>query len=256
MTGDMADERGRAKLPSSSGRAVLPRLSRAVDLIWPKPPLVGPGQPPLTFLTAPLCETCAQPLSPDASAALPEPAMCPSCTAAPRPWTCARAVFAYDEASRGMILGLKHAGQRDRLDTMGRWLAAAGSDRLESADVLIPVPLHWRRLMVRGFNQSLWLAAALSRQTGVPLAHHALRRVRATPSQAGRSPSARARNVAGAFRVVPKDAVAGRRVILIDDVFTTGATLEACTRMLDRAGASSVDVLVLARVVGPDALPI
>jgi ComF family protein len=245
MTDDMAEPQARAKRHIRGG------LSRALDVLWPREPVVVPGAPPLHILTAPLCHTCSVPLGTQALAQFGSGGqpVCASCLATPRPWQAARAVFAYDDASRGMILALKHAAQRDRLAQMGRWLAWAGRDRLECADILVPVPLHWRRLMARGFNQSLWLAASVSRETGVPLAHHTLRRVRATPSQAGLSPAARARNVAGAFRVVPKRAFAGRRVVLVDDVFTTGATLSACTHALDRAGATSVDVLVLARVV-------
>jgi ComF family protein len=127
----------------------------------------------------------------------------------------------------------------------------AGRALLDEADVIVPVPLHYARLASRGFNQSAWLAEALSQWTGVPVSIDALKRTRRTPTQGGLSARARRRNVAGAFELRPSRAghVEGKRVLLIDDVLTTGATLSACTRALKRAGARHVDVLVLARVV-------
>ena len=130
-------------------------------------------------------------------------------------------------------------------------MARAGRELLEEADLLTPVPLHYRRLVSRGFNQSAWLAAEVARNSDVPLCVDAMKRIRATPSQAGLAARARKRNVAGAFKVRKsrRKRVEDKRVILIDDVLTTGATLTACTRALKQAGAARVDVLVLARVV-------
>jgi ComF family protein len=133
---------------------------------------------------------------------------------------------------------------------MGRWLGHAGRELLADADALIPVPLHWRRNWARRFNQSAMLAAAISATSGVPITAGALKRVKSTVQQVGLSRSERAANVQGAFRVPPeqKSAVAGRRLILVDDVLTSGATAEGCARALLRAGAANVDVLVFARV--------
>ena len=136
---------------------------------------------------------------------------------------------------------------------MGRWIGQAGRELLAEADALVPVPLHWRRLWARRFNQSAMLAAAVSRQTGVPVAADALKRVKPTAQQVGLSRTERAANVQGAFRV-PGDgkvAVTGRRLVLIDDVLTSGATVDGCARALLRAGAANVDVLVFARVAEP-----
>jgi len=122
----------------------------------------------------------------------------------------------------------------------------------------VPVPLHWRRLWARRFNQSAALAEAISAQCGVPVLHAALKRVRATPQQVGLSKPQRAENVQGAFRV-PADGkkdIAGRRLVLIDDVLTSGATVDTCARALLRAGCAQVDVLVFARVVAPVRTPI
>jgi ComF family protein len=141
---------------------------------------------------------------------------------------------------------------------MGRWMARAGRELLKDADVLIPVPLHWRRGWSRRYNQSGALARVIERHSGVRLASEALRRVRRTEQQIGLSRTQRASNVQGAFKVAPErnGDVAGRRVILIDDVLTSGATIDACARALLRAKAASVDVLVFARVVDSHKTPI
>jgi ComF family protein len=137
-------------------------------------------------------------------------------------------------------------------------MARAGRELLSDADALLPVPLHWRRLWARRFNQSAALAGAISKLRGVPVMHEALKRVRATPQQVGLSKTERADNVQGAFRVPPEEkaSVAGRRLVLIDDVLTSGATADTCARALLRAGAAHVDVLVFARVVAPLRSPI
>ena len=135
-------------------------------------------------------------------------------------------------------------------------MVRAGRELLEGADALVPVPLHWRRLWARRFNQSALLAKAISEV--VPVADNALQRVKATPQQVGLSQKERASNVQGAFRV-PSDGKAevhGRRLVLIDDVLTSGATADACARTLLRAGASNVDVIVFARVVDTVRAPI
>jgi ComF family protein len=133
---------------------------------------------------------------------------------------------------------------------MGRWLAQAGGELLAEADALVPVPLHWRRHWARRFNQSALLAAAVAKASGVPIAANALKRVKSTPQQVGLSRAQRAANIQGAFRVpaAGKAEVAGRRLILVDDVVTSGATAEGCAKALLRAGAHNVDVLVFARV--------
>ena len=135
-----------------------------------------------------------------------------------------------------------------------RWINTAARDALAGADVLMPVPLHWTRLAARRYNQAAVLAHALSKLTDLPVATDVLRRTRATVSQ-GEMPSARARakNVVKAFAVAEKakPALAAQKIVLVDDVLTTGATLSACTKTLLRAGAASVSVITLARVVRP-----
>jgi len=170
----------------------------------------------------------------------------------------ARAAVRYDDIARTLVQAFKYSDRLDLAPMIGRWMARAGRDLLADADALIPVPLHWRRLWARRFNQSSALAGVISAVCGVPVMHGGLKRVRATPQQVGRSKVERADNVQGAFRVPHehKAAVAGRRLVLIDDVLTSGATVDTCTRALLRAGAAHVDVLVFARVVAPARAPI
>jgi ComF family protein len=170
----------------------------------------------------------------------------------------ARAAVRYDEVARALVLGFKYGDRLDLAPMLGHWMARAGRELLQDADALLPVPLHWRRLWARRFNQSAALARTISDICDVPVLDGTLKRVRATPQQVGLSKAKRADNVQGAFRVPAerKADVAGRRVVLIDDVLTSGATVDTCARALLRAGARHVDVLVFARVVAPARTPI
>ena len=199
------------------------------------------------FLDPPLCALCGFPLEYDLG---PE-ALCGACVRAPPGFDRARAVMRYDEGSRGLVLGFKYADRTEGAAAYGAWLARAGAELTAEADLIAPVPLHWMRLFARRFNQAALLAQALGRETGLPVVPDLLLRRRHTPSQGRLSQDQRRRNVAGAFAVKGARAprLAGRRVLLVDDVLTTGATAAACARTLRRAGASAVDVLVLARVV-------
>lgn len=234
-------------------------LRSASDFFWPPRSLIsgarGMGSGPLSpedfarlrFITEPLCDRCGIPLDYRTG----DETWCVACLARPPRWDRARAALVYDDTSRRPVLDLKRAGRRDGLPTLAGWMRQAGGDLIDDADVLVPVPLHYVRLVSRGFNQSGWLAQTIGAAAGRPVLVDALVRTRRTPSQAGLAGRARRRNVSGAFKV-RKGRVAGiadRRVLLIDDVLTTGATLSACTRALKQAGARHVDVLVLARVV-------
>jgi ComF family protein len=170
----------------------------------------------------------------------------------------ARAAVRYDDVARALVHAYKYGDRLDLARLMGGWMARAGRELLADADGLVPVPLHWRRLWARRFNQSATLAAEISSASKVPVVHGALKRVRATVQQVGLSKTERADNVQGAFRLPAdlKAEVTGRRLILIDDVLTSGATADTCARALLRAGAAHVDVLVFARVVAPLRSPI
>jgi ComF family protein len=170
----------------------------------------------------------------------------------------ARAAVRYDDVARKLVQAYKYSDRLDLAPLLRRWMARAGAELLAEADALIPVPLHWRRLWARRFNQSATLAGIVAQSAGAPVIHGALKRVRATAQQVGLSKTERAENVQGAFQVPAeqKGLVAGRRLVLIDDVLTSGATVDTCARALLRAGAAPVDVLVSARVVAPARTPI
>jgi ComF family protein len=203
----------------------------------------------ISFLGAPHCIRCGLPFPYDAGTG----AECANCIAHPPAYGRARAVFAYDDHSRRLILAFKHADKLHGMPSFGQWLARSGAELMAEADLIAPVPLHWTRLFRRRFNQSAMLAQATVTAWGdrpAPrFAPDLLVRRRRTRSQGHLSRLQRAENVRGAFALKPGADVTGRRVLLVDDVLTTGATLDACTRVLKRAGAAEVDVLTLARAV-------
>jgi ComF family protein len=162
----------------------------------------------------------------------------------------ARAVAHFSGSMRTLVHQLKYADRHDARTLFGRWLAEAGRDLQPGVDVIVPVPLSRLRLLLRHFNQAAVLAAELSRQTGVPMDPMLLKRTRWTRSQVGMTRDQRRRNIAGAFGVTRhrRARLQGRNVLLVDDVVTTGATVDACARALKRAGAARVDVLALALV--------
>jgi ComF family protein len=200
----------------------------------------------ITFLDGPGCACCGLPFA----VALEGETLCAGCLAQPPAFDKARAIMAYDDNSNSAILALKHADRLDLVPGFSRWLTRTGQALLEDSDVIVPVPLHRSRLWRRRYNQSAELARRLAvswRRVYEPLA---LVRSRATASQGAMAgPKARRRNVMGAFKVPDPTRIRGKRVLLLDDVLTTGATVQACARALKRAGAERVHVLVLARVV-------
>lgn len=194
------------------------------------------------------CRNCALPL-PDVS--VPEP-ICGRCLEEPPVFERARAALHYEGTGRRLILRFKHGDRVDGADTFANWMVRAGKDLLETADLIVPVPLHRWRLVERGYNQSAVLARALGRVTGRPVDVDSLEKCRRTESQQLLSAAARRRNVrTGAFRLsaTVTTEIRGQRILLIDDVLTTGTTANACAQCLLAGGAEAVDLLVLARVV-------
>jgi ComF family protein len=200
----------------------------------------------IEFLGHSGCGTCGLPLQ------ATEQTMCGVCLAHPPRIARTRAAVAYDELSRSLAIRLKYGRKVAIARTMARYMAplvGEGDDRL-----LVPVPLHRTRLWGRGFNQSALVARELSRRLAIDADPRALSRTRRTPPLKGMSPLQRRKTVAGAFRVRNKAAVAGKTIILIDDIMTTGSTAEACARTLKRAGAVRVELVSWARVVKPSQL--
>lgn len=203
----------------------------------------------VAFIEGAGCAICGYPFGHDQGAGT----LCGACLARPPVYDSARAVLRYDDASRALILALKY---RDRLEgaaSFGAWMARAGADMLAGADLVVPVPLHRWRLFSRRYNQAALLAQGVARAARLKAVLDLLARTRPTPPQVGRSRRARFANVRGAFavRAAYRSEIRNCRVVLVDDVMTSGATAEACARTLHRAGAARVDVLTLARVVRP-----
>ena len=198
----------------------------------------------LQALGPPQCACCGVPLPHEGDAA----ARCGACLAEPPAFVRARSPFAYGGPSRTLVLALKHGRRLHLARMMARAMLRVAGD-LPADAVIVPVPSHPLRLWQRGFNQAAAIARQVARQSSRPLAVDVLTRVRATPSTKGLTRRARQKNVEGAFRVAHPDQVAGRTVILVDDVMTTGATVQACATRLLRAGARHVEVLTYARAL-------
>jgi ComF family protein len=265
MHGDVAATEARSRRLGRLADAFRVAFRLAVDVALPRlcaacrEPVDGEGVCPacwskLSFIAPPYCERLGIPFPFD-----PGPGVLSmEAIADPPAYRRARAAVRFDDVARDLVHALKYGDRLDLAPTMGRWMATAGRALTTDADAIVPVPLHWRRQWARRFNQAALLSEVISKASGVPVAHTALKRVKATPQQVGLTQSERALNVQGAFRVSTsgKAEVAGRRLILVDDVITTGATVDACARALLRGGAANVDVLAFARVVAAVRPPI
>uniref|UniRef100_Q07VC1 Phosphoribosyltransferase n=1 Tax=Rhodopseudomonas palustris (strain BisA53) TaxID=316055 RepID=Q07VC1_RHOP5 len=201
----------------------------------------------LSFIEPPFCERLGIPFVYDPGPGI----LSMQAIADPPAYQRARAAVRYDEVARTLVHALKFHDRVDLAPVMGRWMARAAAPLLADADLIVPVPLHWRRGFSRRYNQAGALAREIGRQANVPVARDALKRIRPTEHQIGLSRAERAANVQGAFKVPAerRAELQGRRILLVDDVLTSGATVDACARALLRAKAKAVDVAVFARVV-------
>jgi ComF family protein len=206
--------------------------------------------PKIRFIERPFCEVLGTPFQHD----LGEGMLSGDAIANPPPFRRARAAVGFSGVPRQMVQSLKYHDHPELARWMAAWMVRAGRESLKETDVIVPVPLHPRRFLMRRFNQSAELARHVGRQTGKPFDPAALFRVKLTKQQVGLGALERQDNVRGAFKV-PDEArikIAGKGVLLIDDVYTTGATVIAATNALTRGGAAHVDVLTFARVIPGD----
>ncbi|MDX1975350.1 MAG: ComF family protein [Rickettsiales bacterium] len=201
----------------------------------------------VTFITDPMCDACGLPFEFDVGPG----SLCGECLRELPPYAKARAAFRYDDHSRGMVLRLKYHDQTYLSTIFGPWLAKAGKELLADSDVIVPVPLHYWRFVSRRYNQSALLAQQLAKQTQKTLLLDGLKRTRATKAQIGLTREQREKNVRNAFSVPHKyqAPIKGKTILLIDDVMTTGSTIESCAKALIKAGAMRVNVLTLSRTV-------
>jgi ComF family protein len=237
-------------------------LKRAVDILFParcaacREPvdahgaLCGQCWQHMHFIADPVCCKCGLPFGYNIGAL----ALCGRCMEHKPVYTQARAVLRYDEASKGQVLAFKYHDKTQLAPVFGAWLARIADDYAAKAHAVVPVPLHYARLIGRRYNQAALLAHALGRRINLPVLPDALRRTRQTPAQSGLNRRQRIENMRAAFRVpLPRRALLkGKSVILVDDVMTTGATLDACSRALHDSGVHDVYVLTVARTVIAD----
>lgn len=209
--------------------------------------LCGGCWPKLRFIERPWCEVLGTPFSHEIGDGI----LSADAIASPPPFARARSAVAYDGVARQMVLNLKFGDRTELAPTMARWMMRPGAELLAEADAIAPVPLHRGRFLRRRFNQSAELARALGALSGRPFLPDAVARVRATRQQVGLGAREREDNVRGAFRVPPASeiSVRGRRILIVDDVYTTGTTVSAVAKALKKAGAAEVDVLTFARVL-------
>lgn len=203
--------------------------------------------PDAVFVGATRCDCCGAPLPGDPAPDL----QCDDCLRLPRPWDRGRAALVYGGTARKLVLALKHGDRPDLAPALGLWLARAAADLVAPEMIVVPVPLHLRRMLRRKYNQAELLAAALSKHHGLDHQPRLLRRIRHTEGQDHRSVMDRHANVAGALAVDAARAarLRGRPVLLIDDVMASGATLAEATELLSEAGLGPISVAVLARAV-------
>lgn len=234
-------------------------MQAALHVIWP-PQCISCGAPVTTdfglcgpcwrqtpFVSGLVCDLCGTPLPGEDPG---HPVQCDDCLTIARPWTQGRAALLYKDNGRQIVLSLKHGDRLDLARPAAAWLARSAAPMLLPGTIVAPVPLHWRRLVMRRYNQSALLSKGLARLAGLQHCPDLLQRRRATPSQEGRSRDDRFANLSGALSLHPRHRVKvkDRPVLLVDDVMTSGATLAAAAEACLAAGATRVSVAVLARV--------
>lgn len=225
-----------------------PQCISCGDMVDSEGALCGPCWRETRFITGIICDCCGVPLIGEAE---PEEVLfCDDCRQNPKEWDRGRAALLYKDNGRKIVLGLKHGDRQELAKPAGKWMALAVQDIVEDDTIVVPVPLHWSRFLMRRYNQSALLSREISRELGLEHCPDLLRRVRRTVSLEGLSPKQRCETVEAAVSVNPKRShmLPERPVLLVDDVLTTGATLNASARACFSSGACEVNVITLARV--------
>lgn len=233
-------------------------IKQAIDILLP-PRCIGTGEivsapgvvspdfwTQLSFIETPFCSTCGLPFD----VQMPSGTLCAACIDNPPEFDQSRSAVIYNDASRKLILSFKYGDRLNAVTTFIPWLKRTGANLIDTSDIIVPVPLHKSRLWQRRYNQAAIIALSLAKETQKICLVDALERVRATAPQKGLTKKDRYKNVLNAFRVYPESAenLKGKNILLIDDVFTSGATLNECARVLKKSGANRVNILTIARV--------
>lgn len=201
----------------------------------------------INFITKPYCQHCGKPLNGDVDDI--EGLCCITCLNKKTNFRLCRSAIEYDNFSKRIILDFKFNDHLENRELLAQWLLLAGKDIFNAGvDLIIPVPLYFTRLLGRKYNQSAILAVELSKATNIPADYKSLKKIRNTLPQVQCDAKQRKRNVKNAFKVVKPENIKGKRIVLLDDVYTTGSTLQECCKVLLKAGAKSVDILTVARV--------
>lgn len=251
MTQSIAPTRQLANLWNATLNLLLPPRCAGSGRVVDAPGMLSPAfWSTLSFIENPFCDTCGTPFGFGAVAGT----LCAECIDDAPEFTRARSAVVYNEASRKLVIDFKYGDRLHAVQTFTPWLARAGAALLADADLIVPVPLHYRRLWQRRFNQSAILGEALAKRTGIDFLPDALLRQRHTEKQKGLSRKERHENVRGAFAVNENAALRDKTIVLVDDVYTSGATLNECARVLKKAGAAQVYVLTIARVTRDEIL--
>jgi len=242
--------RARTVLRTALDAVLPPRCLKCGDILSGENGLCSGCWQKLSWLSPPCCSCCGQPFQFQSAPG----SLCGACLVKHPAYDRARAVLRYDDGSRDLILGFKHADRTELAPSLARWMARSGAELIADCALIVPVPLHWTRLAMRRFNQAGLLAQAIGKLADRPVEPQALIRRRATRSQGHLGRLARRRNVQGAMAVAERltSRVANCRILLVDDVITTGATVETAAKALISAGAAAVDVLALAKVIRAD----
>lgn len=227
-----------------------PRCVCCGDMVESDFGLCGPCWRDTPFIEGLSCELCGVPLPGTSDQA----EICDDCRRIARPWSRGRAVFLYRDNGRKLVLALKHGDRQDIVRPAAKWLARVAAPLVEKNTLVAPIPLHWSRLIKRRFNQSALLAEALAKELALPACPDLLIRPTRTPSLEGKTLEQRFTTVQGAIAAHPKrrHRMAGRPVLLVDDVMTSGATMAAAAEACLQAGARDVSALALARVAKDD----